>query len=1352
MELFQRKALLHAVLFTTTLLNTLQLSCCTASCSSIGSPGCICTCTSTTSSLTTSTTSSTTSTSISPSSEPSSSTTSTSSTSSTRETSATSSVTSSSAAASTSISRSASSTRFTSSTGTTTTSRTTSTSSQSPSTENDQGGSEIDSRTPELTITTQSTQDNEANNIPDDDSSSPSTGRNDEQDENDNSDSGSTSNSDNNNADEYDQSVPTLSSDTTTQVSENNWNETDALNGTALLIVEGGAKKVISIVLPLICCIVFVIILIIFLAKKYKEKAKFKNHIESQVTYDLEEDFDNTKTGDLGQGFSHGDTIAVVAENLNSDNRIRSEQETDLNNTSLTLEEVLRLERSAAQLFSGNGKGLSNVGNNRKLISGNGSGTNFPQEHAQMNGSGKGLSCFEKKKLISGNGSGTNFPQEHAQMSGSGKGLSCDEKKKKLISGNGSEANFAKEHVLLKGSAQPEMGEGRAIKDPKPVAWDESNKSSDQIVSEKEVKHHEKHTTLLDDIPVIEEIPIVADEQDDVEEIKTKTKQSSDSKDTERKFVEKESKERNSSQSNKKPVTHLSAADVEELEKLKNREKNSTKMLKKLRSVLNMVITEEDIVEEEDTKKVRDNVDDGKPHLATKVDLKKSQMEIDSLLNTLYLDDKEDSQQDIKANNNTTKLDTEDKDTEESFCSWDSDTELEKEIADLFLKEEKINQTSHERKSPDGAEMETPIDNSLCKAYIMWLIWCKERCTCGAFLDNPFGKSSSAIENELIRNAEEYMKNNFLYKRQFGFRVQNSDRNVKDKISLKSFVNKNIKRDLSEKTKRHKKTRQNFGNDEIDVSGRIIEAVHYAQRKTSLGHRHEINSTKEPREQRKSVEHENITESKGSDKKTKRQYKRGKKYTTVKDFDKNQKSVRKINVSEDCDGRYGSADMRRLKQTAEHKDSFCKNQGNAGYDLDLSEENHTMTESSSSDTQNKVVALEGVQSDTDDENDVFQAGRSNPVGKKNHVDYVIDSDDEDNFIVLRSSTAEYPAKVKCQEGGNTNKMSGRNMPEVMDKKIEKANVSLPKTLVSFERSGSFSKCILDDMDSKQKANVSDKMETKTVSVPFESELEVEARRKPRGIRQLSSECENIAEDREENEYNVGKRKVGKGTRKRPLQFKGLGNDKEKAMQRGQDDADIFDREQCDEALDNSGDVLVSGIYMPSFGHSASNGNLSPSTLGISNTDDYKQNKRSIIVGEAAKDQLGKASVLVQERVVGQMGGKKTQNRRTARNRADKRELPQLFLVNGNQIKMNSINNRVPKSGGRRSSGISDRNLTSRGFNTGNTIVVDDRKYSFQEMTKRLSNSSEKNDPGENDMMMMMMMMMMMVCILLEAKF
>ena len=1335
MELFQRKVLLHAVLFTTTLLITLQLSCCTTSCSSIGSPGCVCTCTSTTSSFTTSTTSSTTSTSISSASQTSSSPSTTSSTtSSTRETSTTSVITSSSAATSSSSSLSTSSTRSTTSSARTTTIP--STSSQSPPTENDQGDSEIDSRTPEPSITTQNTQDDESNNnTTDDDSSSPSTGRNNEQDENDNNNSGSNNNNDDNNADgfsnndgnntEYNRSVPTLSSDTATEVAENNWNETDALNGTAFLIVEGSTKKVISIVLPLICCIVFVIILIIFLAKKYKKKTKFRNHIESQVTYDLEEDCDNTKAGDLGQGFSHGDTIAVVAENLKSDNRRRSEQE-----------KVLSLEGSVAQVFSGNGQGLSNVGNNKKLISGNGSGTNFLQEHAQMNESGKRLSCRKnKKKLVSGNGIWANCP--HTLMNESGNGLLCDEKKKKLVSGNGSGEDIPKEHAQMNGSGLLGTEEGKPIKDPKPVAWDESNKSSNQIASKKEylkVMHHEKHATLLDDIPDLDEIPVVADEHD-IEEIKTKLKQASDSKETKCKFEEKERKDKTLRPNSKAPVIHLSAADVKELEKLKSREKNSTKMLKKLRSVLNMVIAEEDIVEDENAKRITDDVDDSKPHIVTKVDLKKSQMEINSFLDTLYLDEKEDSQEDIKAKNSTTKLDTENEDTEnESLCSWDSDTEDEKEIADFFLKEEKINKTNRERKSPDGAEMEIPIDNSLYKAYILWLIWCKERCTCGAFLENPFGKDSRAIENELMRNAEEYVNGDFPYKREFAFRLQNSDRH---KMSLKSFVNKNVKRDPLEKTERTNKTRQSSGTDEIDISGRIIEAVHNAQKKTSPDHRHEIKSAKESRGQKKSVEdvdkeaNESITGGKGGDKKTKRQSKTNKKNTKGKDFDSSQKSVRKVNVSEYSDGMYGSADMRRVKQTAEHKDSSCKNYRNA--ECDLSEENHTATESSSSDTQNDVVAIDVVQSDSDDENDILQAGRSNPVLKRNHVDYIIGSDDEDNFIVMRSPTTECPAKVKSQWNQNTNKMSGRSIPKVVDEKIEKADVSPPKTSVSFERSRSLSKFQLDKIDESKKGNIPNKIETKTVSVPFKSELEVEARRKPRGIRQLSSECENITEDTDRNEYNEGKTNVGKGTRKRSSQFKAHGIDNGKSMQRGQDDPGINKREHSSEALDSSDDVVVSGTYMPSFGYSASNGNLSASTSGISNTDDYKQNTRSIIVGEAAKDQFEKVSVLAQERAKGQTGGRKTPSRRSARNRADKRELLQLFpsewKLNEDEL---SSNREVLKSGGRRSSEISESSLTSRGFNIGNITVVDDRKYPIETMAKRLRNSNENKNTGEDD--------------------
>ena len=1274
MAFIRRKVLLHAVFCSVALLSTLHLSCCTTSCSSFGSPGCICTCTSTTSDPSTSTTSSTTSTSISTSSEASSTTSTSSATStsistssetststststtSTRETTTTGSLTSSSPSTTTSSSTSIRSSTTRSASATTTSS----TSSQSPPTENDQGRSEIGSRTPEpgSSVTTQDTQVSESH---DSDSSSPlSTGRNNGQD---NSDHG------NNNGEESSNDDRNTTYDATTQIAENNFNETDVLNRTNILIVEGSTKRVVSIVLPLICCFVFVMILIIFLAKKYKMKTRFKNHIESQVTYDLEEDFDNANEGDLDPEFSHGDNTAVVAEHWKPDNRgrKRSKPEMVLNNTSLTIEEATRLEGSTAEVFSGNGKGLSYNNNN-------------------------------KKKFISENGNGANSPQEHTEMNQPGKGLSCDENKQKLMSENRSGANTPKEHPLMNRS----------------VAWDGSNKLGDRIINEKdssEMKRHENHTTFSDDVQDIEEIPVVADEQE-IEEIETKAKQASDGeKDGE--FEEKERKDTISRQSSKTPVTHLSAADVEELEKLKNREKNSTKMLKKLRSVLNMVITEEDVTECEDAaERVRENVVDMKSHFVTKADLKKSQKEIDSF------DETEDSQKDIKAKNSTTKLDPEIDDREESLCSWDSDTEPEKEIEDLFLKEEEIKETSGERKSPDGAEMEIPIDSSLCKAYIMWLIWCKQRCTCGDFLENPFGKDSTAIEKELMRNTEEYMKDNFRYKREFGFRVQTADRNLKDEMTLKSFVNNNIGIDPLEKTKRYKKTTQNSATDEFDVLEMAIEAVHYAQSKSLPYDRHEHHSAKNQREQRESVEDvdkaSNVTvERKGSNRKTKRKNKKSKKYLKVKDFDNHQKSMRTVNISEATDGRYERADVRRSIKTSEIKDLPYTNRGNVEYDL--SEGNQTTTESNSSDTQNNVLAFEEVHSDSDDENDVFLAGRSNPVGKKKHQDYVTDSDDEDNFIVLRSSTTKYPAKEKSQGSGNTEKISGRNILDVINEKIEKADISPPKTSVSFDKSKSFSKCLSGDMDENKKANIPGEMETKSVTVPFESKLEAEARRKPRVMRHLSLEQENGAENRD----NKGKSKIRKRTEKRRRQFETAEKDKGENIQKGQDDH-IFKRHgftarNCDD------EEVEPATYLPSFVKNAPKIKLP--TTEISNAHEIDKNALSITVGEAAQDQLGKAAVLGRRRT--RNSAKEEFQSRTSsktQHMADQDESSQLssdeWKANQNEIRTDCEDF---KSGGRRSSGISDRNLSN-----GNITAVDDRKYPFQAMTKQSSSSNEKN--------------------------
>ena len=1182
------------------------------------------------------------------------------------ETSTTSSLTSHSTQTSTSSSTSTSSTRSTTrSTRTTTTTSTTSTSLQSPSTENDEGRSEIDSRTPEpgSSVTTQSTQVDGSHS---DDSSSPATGRNNGQDS---SHHGSNRNDEGNDADGSSNDDRNTTNDATTQIAENNFNETDVVNRTTILIVEGSTKKVISIVLPLVCCIVFVIILIIFLAKKYKKKTKFKNHIESQVTYDLKEDFDNSNAGDLGQEFLHGDTTAVVTENLNLDTsrRRRSKQEMVLDNTSLTTEKAGRSGGSAPQVFSGNGKGLSCKDNEKKFISGNGSGANSPQEQTEMNKPRKGLSCDEMKQI--------------------------------LTSRNGIEANFAQDYPLMNRS----------------VAWDESNKSSDEIENGKEspvVKRHDKHTKFSDDVQNIDKIPVVADEQE-VEEIETKTKQANDTKETDRKYEGKERKDIISLQSSKTSVTHLSAADVEELEKLKNREKNSTKMLKKLRSVLNMVITEEDVTEGQDAKRVRENVDDKKSHFVTKADLEKSQKEIDSFLDTLYLDENEDSGEDTKTNNSTIKRDPENEDTEESLCSWDSDTELEKEIADLFLKEGKINKTSRERKSPDGAEVETPIDNSLCKAYILWLIWCKKRCTCGAFLENPFGKDSEAIEKELTRNAEEYMKNNFPGKREFGFRVQIADRSLKDEMFIKSFVNNNFARDPLEKTKRNKETTQNSATDKFDVSGIAIEAVHYAQRKTSPYQRHEHNRAKKQREEKKSVEDvdkasHTIAESKGSGKKTKRKNKETKKYTTVKDCDNHQKSMQTVEAT---DGKCGRADVRRSIKTSEHKDLADTNHGNAEYDV--SEDNQTTTESSSSDAHNNVVAFEGVQSDSDDEKDVHLAGRSNPVGKKKHQDYVIDSDGEDNFIVLRSSTAKYPAKKKSQ---GRDKMYGRNI-----KKIQKANISAPKTSVSFDKCKSFSKCLLDDIDENKKANTPDEMETKTILVSFESKLEVEGPRKPRVIRQLSLEQENRVENRDKYKHNKERSKMRKRSERRRGQFRTGEKDNGENMQRSQD-APIVKRRNCGD------EEAVAATYLPSFGKNTPE--IKSPTTEISDAHEIDRNALSITVSKAAEDQLGKAAVLGRRRAKNAPRGEAIQNLTSSRTQYRVAGQDEFHQLSSGERKANQDEVRKEcgdlKSGGRRPSGISDRN-----FKNGNISGMDDRKYVFQAMTTESSNSNEKSNIGDD---------------------
>ena len=199
---------------------------------------------------------------------------------------------------------------------------------------------------------------------------------------------------------------------------------------------------------------------------------------------------------------------------------------------------------------------------------------------------------------------------------------------------------------------------------------------------------------------------------------------------------------------------------------------------------------------------------------------------------------------------------------------------------------------------------------------------------------------------------------------------------------------------------------------------------------------------------------------------------------------------------------------------------------------DLADDNQSNDTSSECD--DTVVPFERVQSDTDDEDGVNVTGRSNPVGKKTHVDYVIDSDGEENLIVVRTSTAEYPRKEKT----DTRNLAEPKSPvpsinvvgvdEANKGKFGKANVSQRKTSVSFKKS---KLCTKGSSKKKSKSEINEENKeeehtidintggrgSKFVPVPFKSELETEAKKKPRGRRQFSLESQTSKEDMQENE-------------------------------------------------------------------------------------------------------------------------------------------------------------------------------------------------------------------------------------------
>ena len=130
----------------------------------------------------------------------------------------------------------------------------------------------------------------------------------------------------------------------------------------------------------------------------------------------------------------------------------------------------------------------------------------------------------------------------------------------------------------------------------------------------------------------------------------------------------------------------------------------------------------------------------------TSLDREISEVFGDETTVTMNSDERRTPESDNKQTDNVSERDEE------------TETTLDRDISEVFGEATTLIINSAERRTPDGAELDTPFNQELCKAFIIWLVRCKQRCTCGVFKDNPFGDQSQEIEEELLRNAEMYVK------------------------------------------------------------------------------------------------------------------------------------------------------------------------------------------------------------------------------------------------------------------------------------------------------------------------------------------------------------------------------------------------------------------------------------------------------------------------------------------------------------------------------------------------------------------------------------------------------------------
>ncbi len=185
-------------------------------------------------------------------------------------------------------------------------------------------------------------------------------------------------------------------------------------------------------------------------------------------------------------------------------------------------------------------------------------------------------------------------------------------------------------------------------------------------------------------------------------------------------------------------TTHLSEEDFAEIARLQRGAENNADILRRLKGVLNKVLREE--VEREKRARLWEQAGaEQQPETLTRKELVESQKAVDLLLDSLCAEPSREKPKMQRDN--------------------DTDGEARAEPEETHTQGSSTLDATTPTSSPKEVEEEEIVCNrNLCRAYILWLVRCKEVCKCGAFKDNPFLKDFKLIEKKLVDNADQYVK------------------------------------------------------------------------------------------------------------------------------------------------------------------------------------------------------------------------------------------------------------------------------------------------------------------------------------------------------------------------------------------------------------------------------------------------------------------------------------------------------------------------------------------------------------------------------------------------------------------